>query len=55
LGHRISFDWEAIAPAAEYYRKTWGLKFLWVNYEWMAQEAKGYLEKRERELSEKTK
>jgi hypothetical protein len=53
LGHRISFDWEAIYPAAEYYRKAWGLKFLWVNYEWMAQEAKVYLEKRERELSEK--
>ncbi len=55
LGHRIDFDWEALAPVAEYYREAWGLKFLWFNFEWMARETKGFLERRERELSEKTK
>ncbi len=55
LGHRISFDWEAVAPAAEYYRKAWNLNYLWLNFEWMAKETKGYLERRERELSENTK
>jgi hypothetical protein len=55
LGHRISFDWEAITPAADYYREAWGLKYLWLNFEWLAQETKVYLEKRERELTEKNK
>ncbi len=53
LGYRISFDWEAFAPAAEYYREVWHVKNVFLNFEWVAQETKGYLETRERELSEK--
>ncbi len=51
LGHRLTFDWDAFSPAAEYYRKTWGVKYIFTNFEWLAKLTRGYLEKKEQELA----
>jgi len=50
LGHRVTLDWDAIAPAVEYYRKNWGLRYIFTHFEWLAGTTREYLEKKEQEL-----
>jgi len=52
LGHRIVLDWDAFSPAAEHYRnKTIKRRYIFLNWEWLAGEARNYLATKEKELS----
>lgn len=51
LGHRVTFDWEVFAPVAHYYRKNWGKKYVWANFEWLANESEKYLAEIEKSMS----
>jgi hypothetical protein len=52
LGHRIVLDWDAFSPAAEHYReKTFKRQYIFLNWEWLAREARNYLALKEKELS----
>ena len=55
LGHRVTFDWEVFAPAAEYYRKTWGKKYVWANFEWLAGQSEKFLDAIEKTMSQPVK
>jgi len=51
LGYRVTFDWEIFAPVAELYRKQWGKKYIWVNFEWLAGEIQKFLDELEKSMS----
>ena len=51
LGYRAIFDWEAVKPVAEFYRKNWKVEYVFTNFEWLAEETRKYLETKERELN----
>jgi len=51
LGHRVTFDWEVFAPVAHYYRKNWGKKYIFANFEWLAGESAKYLAEIEKSIS----
>lgn len=50
LGHRITFDWEVFAPAAEYTRKSQGKKYIFANFEWLAKQTEKYMTEVERTM-----
>ncbi len=51
LGHRVTFDWEVFPPVAHYYRKNWGKKYIFANFEWLAGESAKYLAEIEKSIS----
>ncbi len=51
LGYRAIFDWEAVRPVAEFYRKSWSKNYVFMNFEWLAEQTRKYLETKERELT----
>ncbi len=51
LGYRITFDWEVVAPVAEYYRKERGKKYIFANFEWLSRESEKYLAEIEKSMS----
>lgn len=50
LGHRVTFDWDAFSPVVEYYRESWGKKYIFTNFQWLADATRKYMEKKEQEL-----
>ena len=50
LGHRVTFDWEVLRPAAEHYGKAWGKRYIFANFEWLAGESEKYLAEVERAM-----
>ncbi len=51
LGHRLTFDWDAFAPVVGYYRKALEKKYLFTNFEWLAELTRKYLEEKEKMLA----
>ncbi len=51
MGYTLTFDWEAFAPAAEYYRKAFKVQYVYHNFQWLAEQTARYLEKKEVELN----
>ncbi len=53
LGHRVTIDWDAFSPFVEYERERQGKKYIFTNFEWLADITRKYMEKKELELKTK--